>query len=91
MNKQEILNNLEELIAEEGCYGDAMLVINLGWAKYKGKIDEQLSALDLLVEDIITPEKAQEMIDNELTPGHLNLLRFPRFRETIKKIATKMI
>jgi hypothetical protein len=86
MNKQEILNNLEELIAEEGCYGDAMLVINLGWSKYKGKIDEQLSALDLLVEDIITPE-----IDNELTPGHLNLLRFPRFRETIKKIATKMI
>jgi hypothetical protein len=58
-------------------------------SKEDDKIDEQLSALDLLIEDIITPEKAQEMIDNELTPGHLNLLRFPRFRETIKKIATK--
>jgi hypothetical protein len=89
MTKKEILEKLAELIEREGCYSDVMTVVNLAWLKYKGKVDEQLSAIHLIAEKVIDKKTAKEMLKNEHTTGYLNLSLFPNFRETILKIANK--
>ena len=86
-SKNELLRKVLELVEEEGCYQDVMSVVNLGWSRYKGKIDENLNAIYILSQDLISKEKAKQMIENEHTPGNLNLSMFPNFRENIVKIS----
>lgn len=87
MEKSKILEEVYNLIEKDGCYQEVMNVVNVGWAKYKGKIDEQLSAIELLADDLIDKRKASEMLKNEHTAGHINLSMFPVFREKIIKIS----
>ena len=87
MEKEKILKDVYELIEKEGCYQDVMNVVNFAWTKYKGKIDENLAAIDLLIEDLIDRDKAKNMLKNENKQGHLRLELFPYFRKKIKKIA----
>jgi len=90
MKKEKILQEVFNLIEKEGCYYDVMEVVTLGWSGYKGKIDEQLNALNCLADKLINKKMEQEMLKKEHTTGNLNLSVFPSFIEKIlKEIAKK--
>jgi len=87
MEKNKLLQEVYNLVSEKGCYQDVMSVVNQAWSNYKGKIDEQLSAIQMLSDELIDRKTAKMMLKNEHTEGNLNLEMFPTFRENIIKIA----
>ena len=87
MNKDKILEEVYNLVKEEGCMGEVLTTVTLAFTKYKGKQDEMLAALNLLSDKLIDRKTAKNMLKNEHTEGYLNLSLFPYFRNKIIKIA----
>ena len=85
--KNKILNNVKNLIEENGCLGDVFFVANSAWLKYKGKQDEMLNAITLIADRIIDKNLAIYLLNNEDKEGNLNLSMFPTFRKEIERIA----
>ena len=89
LSKEYLLEELQFLIEEEGCYGEVLNISSLAWTKYKGKTDEMMNAFWMLADDLINQSTAKMMLKNEHTQGFLNLESFPMFRKKIIEIANK--